>query len=92
MYPVQRFHSAALDCGFVEVDRHRRGSDSVVWLTKHRPGTGGGIYQRMCVDALTDSATVYWMAIPGKVDSITFREVPALREWLEAPEEIIANR
>lgn len=26
----------------------------------------GGAYQRMCVDRLTDSATVYWVEIPGE--------------------------
>lgn len=83
MCPAQRFQTAALDCGFVEENRHRRGSDSVVWLTKDKPHTRGGAYERMCVDRLTDSATVYWVAVPGKVDSKTFREVPALREWLK---------
>jgi hypothetical protein len=84
IYPAQRLQSAALDCGFVEENRHRRGSQSVVWLAKDKPRMRGGAHQRMCVDRLTDSATVYWVAVPGKVDSKTFREVPALREWLKA--------
>jgi hypothetical protein len=83
MYPAHRFQSAARDCGFVEEHRHQRGSQSVVWLTKDKPGMRGGTYQRMCVDRLTDSATVYWVPVPGKVDSKTFREAPALREWLK---------
>jgi hypothetical protein len=82
MYPAQRFQSAALDCGFVEERRHQRRNGTVVWLTKDKPGLRTGTYQRMCVDRLTDSATVYWVPVPGKVDSKTFREVPALREWL----------
>jgi hypothetical protein len=84
IYPAQRLQGAALDYGFVEENRYRRGSESVVWLAKNKPGMGGGIYQRMCVDRLTDSATVYWGAVPGKVDSKTFREVSRLREWLKA--------
>ena len=87
MYPARRFQSAALDCGFVEEHRRQRGSASVVWLTKDEPGMRGCAYQRMCVDRLTDSATVYWAPIPGKVDSKTFREVPALREWLKSRQE-----
>jgi hypothetical protein len=84
IYPAQRLQRAALDYGFVQENRYRRESESVVWLAKNKPGMRGGIYQRMCVDRLTDSATVYWAAVPGKVDSKTFREVPRLREWLKA--------
>src|SRR5450755_3071052 len=87
MHRTQRFQTAALDCGFVEASRQRQGNGSVVWLTKDKPGVGRRIHQRMCVDRLTGSATVYWTTVPGKVDSKTFREVPALREWLKAPEE-----
>jgi hypothetical protein len=90
MYRDKRFQRAALDCGFVEANRCERGS--VVWLVKDKPGAGGKIHQRMCVDDLTNSATVYWMATTGKVDSKTFREVPALREWLKAPEAMFVNR
>jgi hypothetical protein len=92
IYPAQRLESAALDCGFVEENRHRRGSESVVWLAKDKPGTRGRTYQRMCVDRLTNSATVYWVAVPGKVDSKTFRAVPALREWLKAPRKSLGKQ
>jgi hypothetical protein len=92
MYRDEKFQTTALDCGFVEESLRRRGRDSVVWLTKEEHGVGRNTHQRMCVDDMTNSATVYWMAVTGKVDSKTFREVPALREWLEAPQEIFANR
>jgi hypothetical protein len=86
------FQTTALNCGFVKEDRYRRGRDSVVWLTKEESGGGKNTHQRMCVDDITNSATVYWVAVTGKVDSKTFREAPALREWLEAPQGILANR
>jgi hypothetical protein len=92
MYRDEQFQTTALDCGFVEENRNRRGRDSVVWLTKGEPGVGRNTHQRMCVDDMTNSATVYWMAVTGKVDSKTFRKVPALREWLQAPQGIFANR
>jgi hypothetical protein len=92
MYRDEKFQTTALDCGFVEENLHRRGRDSVVWLTKEESGDGRNTHQRMCVDDMTNSATVYWMAVTGRVDSKTFREVPALRKWLEAPQEIFANR
>jgi hypothetical protein len=46
----------------------------------------------MCIDSVTNSVTVYWMAIPGKVSSKTFRGVPALQEWCELRPEIIVQR
>jgi hypothetical protein len=92
MYRDEKFKTAARDCGFVEEHRYRRESESVVWLTKEEPGVGRNTHQRMCVDDVTNSATVYWMALTGKVDSKTFREVLALREWLETSAEIFASR
>jgi hypothetical protein len=46
----------------------------------------------MCIDALTRSATVYWMAVPGDLKSKTFRDIPALQEWFELTPEMIVQR
>jgi hypothetical protein len=46
----------------------------------------------MCIDSLTNSVTVYWMSLPGKVNSKTFRGVPALQEWFELRPEVILQR
>jgi hypothetical protein len=46
----------------------------------------------MCIDSLTNSVTVYWMTVPGKVNSKTFRGVPALQEWFELRPETVVQR
>jgi hypothetical protein len=46
----------------------------------------------MCIDSLTNSATVYWMTVPGRVNSKTFRGVPALQEWFHLKLETIVQR
>jgi hypothetical protein len=50
------------------------------------------MHQRMCIDSLTNSATVYWMSVPGSVKSKTFRDAPALQEWFELRLEITEQR
>jgi hypothetical protein len=45
----------------------------------------------LCIDRLTNSATVYWTKAPGKLNSKTFRGVPALQEWLNLGPEAIAQ-
>jgi hypothetical protein len=37
---------------------------------------------RMCIDSMTNSATVYWATIPWKINTKTFRAAPALQEWI----------
>jgi hypothetical protein len=46
----------------------------------------------MCIDSVTGSVTVYWMAVPGKVDSKTFRGVPALQEWFKLGPQTVLSR
>jgi len=76
----QAFQVAARTGGFVEVDECRDGT--VVWLRKTTADAATGTHQRMCVDSLTNSATVYWTNVRGKIDSKTFRHVSTLQEWL----------
>ena len=76
----QAFQIAARTCGFVEVDECRDGT--VVWFRKTTADAATGTHQRMCVDSLTNSATVYWTNVRGKIDSKTFRHVSTLQEWL----------
>jgi hypothetical protein len=41
---------------------------------------------------VTNSATVYWMSVPGRVNAKTFRGVPALQEWFDLRLETIVQR
>lgn len=90
MEKLQAFQSAAHQGGFVEVNETAEGT--VLWLRKSTPDTARETHQRMCIDSLTNSVTVYWMTIPGQVNSKTFRGVPALQEWFELSPKTIVQR
>jgi hypothetical protein len=55
---------------------------TILWFRKEAPDETTEMHQRMCMDSLTNSVTVYWMTVPGKLASKTFRSVTALQEWL----------
>jgi hypothetical protein len=76
------FQVAARTCGFVEVEECQDGT--AVWFRKATADAATGTHPRMCIDSLTNSATVYWTNGRGKIDSKTFRSVAALQEWLSA--------
>ena len=90
MEKLRAFQTAAREGGFVEVNELAGGT--VLWLRKKTPDTARDTHQRMCIDSLTNSVTVYWMSVPGKLNSKTFRGVPALQEWFELRREIILQR
>lgn len=77
---IQAFRVAALKCGFVDMDEC--GDGTVMWLKRVAIDTAAETQQRMCIDTVTDSATVYWTNVQGKLYSKTFRDVTALRQWM----------
>ena len=87
---LQAFQIAARRAGFIEVSE--AGAGSTLWLRKGSPDTAHGTFERMCIDSITNSATVYWMTALGKLDSKTFRGVPALQEWFNLRLETIVLR
>jgi hypothetical protein len=90
MIRLQAFQTAAREGGFVKVSES--GEGNVLWLRKSAPDTVTETHQRMCIDSLTNSVTVYWMTAPGRVNSKTFRAVLALQEWFKLIPEIIVPR
>jgi hypothetical protein len=90
MERLQEFQTAARKGGFVEVNESAE--ETVLWLRKSAPDTARETHQRMCIDSVTNSVTVYWMTVLGKVNSKTFRGIPALQEWFELRPETIAQR
>jgi hypothetical protein len=76
MEKLQAFQVTAREGGFVAVEESDDGT--VLWLKK--PTTEAE--DRICIDTLTKSATVYWVTIPWKINSKTFREASALHEWI----------
>jgi hypothetical protein len=90
MVKLQAFQIAARQAGFIEVSES--GAGSTLWLKKGSPDTVRGTFQRMCIDSMTNSVTVYWMSALGKLDSKTFRGVVALQEWFKLSQEAILQR
>jgi len=90
MVRLQAFQAAARKRGFVQVDESEEGT--VLWFRKEAPDAALEMHQRMCMDRLTNSVTVYWMTAPGKVASKTFRSAVALQEWLAPRPETIMQR
>jgi uncharacterized protein YqcC (DUF446 family) len=82
----QKFLLAAHECGFIEVNESLDGT--VLWLRKKTPDTDEETDQCMCIDTMTESATIYWIILPKTLNSKNFRTVAALKEWLESRPEI----
>ncbi|HMI50635.1 MAG TPA: hypothetical protein VK525_03925 [Candidatus Saccharimonadales bacterium] len=85
---IKGFKTAAKQVGYVESSESEDGT--VLWLCKNAPPTSRESHQRMCIDSLTNSVTVFWMTVAGKLASKTFRGIPALQEWFAlAPEPCV---
>jgi hypothetical protein len=80
MEKLQAFQAAARGDGFVEVDEVDDGS--AVWFRNTLPDVETQVHKRLCIDGLTNSATVYWETTGAKLNSTTFRTVSSLQEWL----------
>jgi hypothetical protein len=76
----RKFQTAARECGFVELKSS--GDGSVLWFGKNTSQPDKQPDQRLCIDRLTNSATVYFTTPRGTVDSKTFRAVSNLQEWI----------
>jgi hypothetical protein len=67
------FRSVVRENDFIEVGECQDGTTS--WFSK----ASGNM--RLCVDGVTNSATVFWANSPGQLASKTFRTVNSLQEW-----------
>jgi hypothetical protein len=85
MQKLQAFQAAACEGGFVAIEESEEGT--VLWLKKATVEAE----DRICLDSLTNSATVYWATIPWKINSKTFREAAALREWIQSRPGVLAS-
>jgi hypothetical protein len=77
---LQSFRTIAHDGGFVDLEESENGT--VLWLRRQSPDRATNAHQRICMDNVTNSVTVYWTTSLGKVESKTFRTAPDLKEWL----------
>jgi hypothetical protein len=79
MGTFQELKSVVRENDFVEVRRSIDGTTA--WFIK----TGANM--RLCIDGLTNSATVFWTIGPAKLSSKTFRTVASLKDWFALPKE-----
>jgi len=79
---LQAFQVAARWYGFIAVNETDDGS--AAWFRNALPDLESSVHKRLCIDGITNSATVYWETAGAKVNSKTFRTVISLREWLDA--------
>jgi hypothetical protein len=82
MNKLQEFQSAARDNGYAEANEYD--AENAVWFRKATPDQGTEVHKRLCIDSLTDSATVFWQTVPAKLNSKTFRTVSSLKEWFRS--------
>jgi hypothetical protein len=82
MVKLQAFRVAARDDDFIAVDV--AGDGSAEWLRSRLPDAGTNFHKRLCLDGLTNSATIYWQPAGAQVNSKTFRTVSGFQEWLES--------
>lgn len=75
MNKLKAFQDIARKNGFADVEETDDGT--VLWLS--RPTANAE--DRMCVDSVTNSATVFWATIPWKINSKTFRAASDLEQW-----------
>ena len=80
MERVHAFEVAARWNGFVEVNKADDGS--AVWFRNELPDVESSVHKRLSIDAITNSATIYWETPGAKVSSKTFRSVSSLQDWL----------
>jgi hypothetical protein len=78
MERLREFQEAAREHGFIDAEETKDGT--VLWLKK----ATADAEDRMCIDSLSDSVTVFWATIPWKINSRTFRSVSTLQQWLVA--------
>jgi hypothetical protein len=90
MEVIKAFQTAARKGGFIEVNE--AADAGVWWLRKSAPGTSKDTHQLMCIDTLQNSVTVFWLTLPGEVNSKIFRGVAALEEWFDSTPEGAVTR
>jgi hypothetical protein len=78
---LRPFQATAHEDGFVELNESRDGT--VLWLKKTSRDESREIHERMCIDSVTNSATVFWVSSAGGLNSKTFRNDVSMQEWFK---------
>jgi len=75
MNRLKEIQDIARKNGFADVEETDDGT--VLWLRRQTANAE----DRICVDSVTSSATVFWATIPWKINSKTFRAAAELEQW-----------
>jgi hypothetical protein len=81
MNTYHEFQLAARENGYERLSEYN--GQGAVWFRKVMPDNNTDVHKRMCVDSLTNSATVFWSTSATHVNSKTFRTVASLRDWFQ---------
>lgn len=82
MTTCQKFQSAARENGYERVGEFN--SEAVMWFRKAIADKNTDVHKRMCIDGLTNSATVYWQSAAQNLNSKTFRTISSLQDWFRS--------
>lgn len=85
MDKLKAFQDVARKNGFVDVEETEDGT--VLWL--RRPTADAE--DRLCIDSVTNSSTVFWATIPWQINSKTFRVASALEQWFASTSKQVAT-
>jgi hypothetical protein len=80
MERLQAFQLAARADGFIQASEVESGT--AVWFRNNLPDVGTNFHKRLCLDGLTNSATIYWETAGAQLASKTFRTALSLQEWV----------
>jgi hypothetical protein len=79
MNKFEEFQVVAGQNGYAEVNEYS--AVGSIWFRKTTPDQGTDAHSRLCIDSITDSATVFWTTLPAKLNSKTFRTISSLKDW-----------
>ena len=85
---LQAFLITAREGGFIDAKGSEDGT--VLWLQRKMSDAGRKAPQKMCIDSLVNSATIYWTGVFGKMESKTFRTVASLQAWFALQPEALS--
>jgi hypothetical protein len=80
MRTIQEFQAVTRDLGFTTEKTCDGGT--VLWLTRKPADNSLRSPERICIDSLTNSVTVYLPSKGGRMAARTFRSPSSLQEWL----------
>jgi len=79
MLEIHQSQAIALAMGFQKV--RLSGDGTILWLSRGDENAEEG-QVRMCIDAITQSITVFWIGRDKKIVSKTFRKAREMQAWL----------